>query len=73
MNPCLFYFKCPTIVQVTEVSRVEEEVCSEQVSEAPPAWSEGQRGVEVEAPSPVGLSSQVVPCHTSNTSTHAFN
>lgn len=42
---------------------------SEEVCEAPPAWPEGQRGVEVEAPGPVGLSSQEVTCGTSNNST----
>lgn len=42
---------------------------SEEVSEAPPAWPEGQGGVEVEATGPVGLSSQKVTCGTSNNST----
>lgn len=42
---------------------------SEEVSEAPPAWPEGQGGVEVEATRPVGLSSKEVTCATSNNST----
>lgn len=42
---------------------------SEEVSEAPPAWPEGQGGVEVEATGPVGLSSQEVTCGASNNST----
>ena len=62
-----------TIVKVAKVSGIEEEVCSKEVTEAPPAWPEGERGVEVEASSPVGLSSQVVACHSSNTSTQALN
>lgn len=31
----------PTVVEVTEVAGVEKEVSSEEVSEPPPAWSEG--------------------------------
>lgn len=65
-------FQLLTIVEVTKVPSVEEEVHPEEVPEAPPARSEGQRGVGVKASSPVGLPSQVVTCHTSNTSTH-FN
>lgn len=42
---------------------------SEEVSEAPPAWPEGQGGVEVEATGPVGLPSQEVTCGTSNNNT----
>lgn len=42
---------------------------SEEVPEAPPAWPEGQGGVQVEAAGPVGLSSQEVTCGTSNIST----
>ena len=54
----------PTVVQVAEVPSVEEEVSPEEVSEPPPAWPEGQGGVEVQATGPVGLSSQEVPCGT---------
>lgn len=70
MNSCSEAL-APTVVQVAEVSSVEEEVSSEEVSEAPPAWPEGQGGVEVEASCPVGLSSQEVTCGTSNNSAPA--
>ncbi len=72
MHWCSSCLQRLTIVEVTKVSGIEEEVCSEEVTEAPSAWSEGQRRVEVEASSPVGLSSQVVTCHTSNTSKQPF-
>lgn len=42
---------------------------SEEVPKATPAWPEGQRGVEVEATSPIRLSAQVVACQTNNNST----
>lgn len=57
-----------TVVEVAEVSRVQEKVGSEKFSEAALAWPEGQRGVQVQAASPVGLSSQVVPCEGQNRS-----
>lgn len=47
-------------------------MCAEEVSESPPAWPEGERGVEVEASGPVGFSPQVVACQTSNSSTNTF-
>ena len=50
----------PTIVEVTQIPGIEEEVRSEEVTEAPLAWSEGEGRVEMETPSPVGLPSQVV-------------
>ena len=53
----------PTIVEVTQIPGIEEKVCSEEVTKAPLAWSEGEGGVEMETPSPVGLPSQVVTCH----------
>lgn len=56
----------PTVVQVAKVPSVEEEVRSEEVPEAPPAWPKGQGGIKVEATGPVGLSSQEVTCGTSN-------
>lgn len=49
-----------TIVEVAQVARIEEKVGSEKLSKATLAWSEGQRGVEVQAPGPVCLPSQVV-------------
>lgn len=49
-----------TIVEVAQVARIEEKVGSEKFSKATLAWSEGQWGVEVQAPSPVCLPSQVV-------------
>ena len=52
-----------TVVQLAKVSRIEEEVSSEEVAKTSPAWSEGQRSVEVEASGPVAFSSQVVACH----------
>lgn len=55
-----------TVVQVAKVSCIEEEVSSEEVAEASPAWSEGQRSVEVEASGPVAFSSQVVTCHAAH-------
>lgn len=49
-----------TIIEVAQVARIEEKVGSEKLSEATLAWPEGQRGVEVQAPGPVSLPSQVV-------------
>lgn len=45
-----------TVVEVTEVSCVEEEVCPEQFSEPSSSRSERERAVEVEATRPVRLS-----------------
>lgn len=56
-----------TVVEVAEVPSVQEEVRPEEVSEATPARSEGQWGVEVQTPSPVALPSQVISCHTRTT------
>ena len=50
-----------TIVKVAEVSSVKEEMRSEKVSEPSSARPERERGVEMQAASPVGFSSQVVP------------
>lgn len=55
-------FKVPTVVEVAQVPSIEEEVCPEEVSEAAPARTEGQRSVEVEPACPVCLSPQVVTC-----------
>lgn len=53
-----------TIVEVTQIPGIEEEVRPEEVTKAPFAWPEGQGGVEMEPPSPVRLATQVVTCHT---------
>lgn len=50
----------PTVVEVTEVPGVEEEMCPEQVPETAFTRSEGQRGVEVQAPRPIRLSPQII-------------
>ena len=53
-------FGALTIVEVAQVARIEEKMSSEKLSEATLAWPEGQWGVEVQAPSPVGLAAQVI-------------
>lgn len=53
-------FSPPTIVEVAEVAGVEEEMCSEKVSDAAFAWSKGQGGVEVQATCPVCLATKIV-------------
>lgn len=49
-----------TVVEIAEIPRVEEEVCSEEFSEAALAWPERQGGVQVQAAGPVRFSAQVV-------------
>lgn len=61
---CVHRFSSPTIVEVAEVACVEKEMCSEKVSEAALAWSEGQRSVEVKTTCPVRLSTQIVTWNT---------
>lgn len=48
------------VVEVAEVSCVEEKVCSEKFSKAALARPERERGVQVQAAGPVGFSTQVV-------------
>lgn len=62
-----------TVVEVAEVPRIQEEVGPEEVAEATPTGSEGQRGVEVQTSSPVALPSQVVSCHIRTASTDHQN
>lgn len=50
----------PTIVEVAQVARIEEEVGPKKVSKATFAWSERQRCVEVQTTCPVCLSTQIV-------------
>lgn len=49
-----------TIVKIAEVSSIKEEMCSEKVSKPSLAWPKRERGVEMQASSPVGFSSQVI-------------
>jgi hypothetical protein len=49
-----------TIVEVAEVPCVEEEMGSEKLSKAALPWPERQRGVQVQATSPVRLPAQVI-------------
>lgn len=60
-TPCFQYCLIPlTIVEVAQVACVEKEVCSEKISKAAFAWSEGQRRVEVHTTCPVRLTTQIV-------------
>lgn len=54
-----------TIVEVTQVSGVEEEMCPEKVSKTTSAWPEWKRGVQMNPPSPIRLPTEVIACHQS--------
>lgn len=54
-----------TIVEVTQVSGIEEEMCPEKVSKSASAWPEWKRGVQMNPPSPIRLSTEVIACHQS--------
>lgn len=54
-----------TIVEVTQVSGIEEEMCPEKVSEAASPWPEWKRGVQMKPPSPIRLPTEVIACHQS--------
>lgn len=60
LHSIFFYL---TIVEVTQVSGIEEEMCPEKVSEAASAWPEWKRGVQMKPPSPVRLPTEVIACH----------
>lgn len=48
-------YQGPTIVEVTQVSGIEKEVCPEEIPKAPSAWPERQRCIQMEPTSPVCL------------------
>ena len=64
LNVCID-FTSPTVVEIAKIASIEEEVGSEEVTKSPTAWTEGQRCVQVESPSPVGLPPQVVTWNAS--------
>lgn len=51
-----------TVIEVAQVSCIEEEVCSEKVPKAPTTWPEWKRSVQVEPTCPEHLSTQIITC-----------